>query len=139
MSSISSPGDIPPLGLIMILERGQVFMLPTDYAFKICLPAKLKNQTKFDKMESHNGLAIFKASRDRAERSSYGKWPVPWDWPFCKCLETGLKGQVMGSGQAHGTGHFDFYKMARPIALCWYPNVKWEIRDFHHSTHFFAV
>ena len=38
MSSISSSGDIPPLGLIMILERGQVFLLPTDYAFKICLP-----------------------------------------------------------------------------------------------------
>ena len=24
-------------------------------------------------------------------------------------------------------------------ALCCYPNVKWEIRDFHHSTHFLAV
>ena len=24
-------------------------------------------------------------------------------------------------------------------ALCCYPNVKWEIRDFHLSTHFLAV
>ena len=38
------------------------------------------------------------------------KWPVPWDWPFSKGVDTGLKYAVMGSGQSHGTGHFLFKK-----------------------------
>ena len=45
------------------------------------------------------------------------KWPVPWDWPFSKGLETGLKGEVMGSGKSDGTCHFQNSKMASPMGL----------------------
>ena len=68
-------------------------------------------------MASPIGLAIFKVSRDRAEICSYGEWQVPWDLPFTrltkwqvpldlpslKCLETGLKYAVMGSGKSDWT------------------------------------
>ena len=39
------------------------------------------------------GLAIYRGSQDR------------------------LKGQVIGSGQSHGTGHFDFLEVASPKGL----------------------
>ena len=44
-------------------------------------------------MASPIGLAIFKGSQDR------------------------LKGQVIGSGQSHGTGHFDSLEVASPMGL----------------------
>ena len=49
------------------------------------------------------GLAIFKI--------------LTWDLPFSKCLETGLKYAVMGSGKSHGTCPFSYLKMASPMGL----------------------
>ena len=34
------------------------------------------------------------------------KWPVPWDWPLSRGVDTRLNQEVMGSGQSHGTCHF---------------------------------
>ena len=60
-------------------------------------------------MISPLGLPTFKASRDRTETWSYGEWAnwaVQWDCSLLKRLRTGLKREVIGSGQSHGTAHF---------------------------------